>query len=71
MKVKDGQNTKKGDTILYHDRTRMTYDKAKERCQELNAIHGKDHAISLVEIWTEHQWNEVYQIEIMACGEIT
>ena len=59
MKVKDGDKTKEGDTILYHDRTRMTYEKARERCQELNAIHGKDYDISLVEIWTEHQWKEV------------
>ena len=57
--MKVGKNTREGDTILYHDRAKMTYEKAKERCQALNAIHGKDDDISLVEIWTEHQWKEV------------
>ena len=40
-----------GDSRLYYDNKKMTYSKAKERCQDLGA--------TLVEIWTEKEWKKV------------
>lgn len=46
-----------GESILFMDKTAMTYDQAKDKCRELNS--------ALVEIWTEEEWKEVIHLTII------